>query len=247
MVSPSCSFILYVLCSILHIALSTSSLATPSSCFDRIADKYPNMDSNSKTIVHILCDNQQAVIDESNGIYLSNDGIKAFSKAIETNTALTSLTLGSIQCISPDDDCTSTLDLVLSSALIVNRNLKTLSLSFEFAQSELIMEFFFKWLPCYNLTTFNAEAPASIGTLTLLRNTIQNNPYFPLQRFSGVSPTNPGLLGEAIGFTKCLKSIAVYFPRFWYSDMAAFATGAIANSRLEHYDFPLLQGDWTNQ
>src|SRR3989344_4768535 len=71
-------------------------------CFDQEKAKYPEMDGYSATIVQILCDNQQPVLD-TGSIYISDQGAEAIGDALGQNTALQSFFLDVNGCASGTD------------------------------------------------------------------------------------------------------------------------------------------------
>lgn len=220
---------------------SKESQGQDNSCYSRLNEKYPDMDSNSRTIVQILCNNLQTSISTTGPLYFSDQGANAIGEALQQNTAVESFDLIDVGCLDPDRDCQTTLATAISSALTINRAVKELSVPFT-SSSSMAPQTFLRSLPCYNLdslTLFNAELSAS-GALDF-SNAIQSHPYFPLKNLTWMGLNqDPSIPQEmtAIGNSRCIDTLDLSNVFFTQAQYVNLFQDAIGNSKLGHVFLP---------
>lgn len=205
-----------------------------SSCYDRLNAKYPNMDADSRSIVRILCDNQQTGLNTGELIHVSDQGIEAVGEALQQNTALQSFDWNTVYCIDPDTDCVSTLANALASALKVNRALQELTV--DLSTSSLATQTFLHNLPCFNLNSLSIKTATTSEGAQDFSNTMQSNPYFPLRNLTwyerGSSGSALPQVAVALGNTRCIDTLTIWGFGFDDAEFTNMYQVAIGNSKI---------------
>jgi hypothetical protein len=211
--------------------------------YQDIVARYPGMDSTSQTIIKILCENVQTAL-SLGWATLSDQGIHGIKDALEKNTNLQSLAMG-IACLDSNADCPTTFALDMSSALQVNRGLKTLNLeAADSTQAMLANREIFSNLPCFNLASFNFQGYLTPTDAQAIFPKIFSQ-KFPLANFSwntglgGYDPTGSlfSSLSTGIANSSCLKTLDLGSNIANESVTTALFEG-IATSRIEQFILP---------
>jgi hypothetical protein len=222
-----------------------------SSCYQEIANKYPGMDSVSRGIAMIFCENQQEALDVGDEVALSNQGIHGIGDALKQNTKLRNFTI-SLYCEPPDDDCLDTFANDFSSALKVNRGLRTFNLDVDnpFFQSYAGNLVFLSSLPCFNLDSLQFRGSVTSTAASTLFPEIFSQ-KFPLTYFSMFWIPNHDIssLSNGIGKNSCLKILDLSLNLFDNASIVTTLFGGIGASRIERLYLPVVlnSDNFTNE
>ena len=210
-------------------------------CYDTIIARYPGMDSASKAIVKILCDDQVNTFDPGKNVFFSDAGLEGMRDALEQNLNLQTLTISNPICLDPDRDCIVTLANALGTALKVNRGVQTLAI--EFIDSSLATQAFLSNVNCFNLSSLIIQGTMNTAGAKALSNAFSQK--FPLTSFtyadfpnnvldSGVIPT----ISNGIANNNCLKYLDFERLPLDLENITTLFKG-IGSSKIENFIVPI--------
>lgn len=192
-------------------------LASPESCYQTILIQYPQMDDDSTQAVQKLCADDAEKVEIQN-VQMNAAGVQAVAAALEQNTALKTLSFSGAYCD------TAVFANAFTTALERNHRLQNLTLDLAdinpspiipSPMTERAAKTFFQKLPCFNLSSLDMGfVDLTSSTAESLMSTFQQDPYFPLKKFSiswheNRAPLEPkiGLIWQAMNASRCVSEL----------------------------------------